>query len=180
MYLDALRAVSPVTDDGAVNVFVETPAGSDHKIDLNHETGLLEWSLELPEGMRFPFAFGFVPNTLAEDGDALDILLMLRGTIPAGSMVRARLIGVLRAEQDEADDGEVDTRNDRVIAVPVLAQSYSNVQEVSDLRDNQYRELAAFFRRYNEMIDRAFEAGEPGDSAFVREQLDAAIERAKG
>ncbi len=179
MYHEALKRVPPLTPEGDVNVFVETPAGSDHKLDLDHESGLLRWALELPRGLTFPFAFGFVPNTLAEDGDALDIVLLLHGTVPAGTLVVSRLIGVLRVMQDEIDDGSADTRNDRVIAVPTLANSYSSVQDIGDLRDNYYEELAAFFRRYNEMIDRAFDHDDPADAETARTLLEESIARAE-
>lgn len=178
MYADVLRRVPARADeDGHVNVFIETPAGSQHKIDLNHEYGLLEWSLELPMGGVFPYAFGFVPNTLADDGDALDILLLADPGIPPGTLVRARLIGVLRIRQDEAGDGAADTDNQRVLAVPLGANSFSNVDDLSDLRDGFVDEIDGFFRRYNQMIDRAFDTDEPGGREDAQRLLSEAIER---
>ena len=174
--LDALARVRPLRDDeGTVNVLVETPTGSRDKFDLDHELGLFEWSMQLPSGMLFPFAFGFVPGTLADDGDPLDIVLLVEGVFPQGTLVPARLIGVLRARQDEDDDGEVDTRNDRVLAVPTLANSFGNVRDVGDLRDGYYDELVAFFEQYNRLIGRSFEPGEAGDREAAYHMLDEAI-----
>ena len=189
MYLEALKAIPPVREEDdhreegrhrarAVNVFIETPTGSRDKFELNHDTGLLEWSLQLPLGLSFPFAFGFVPNTLADDGDALDICLLVDGVIPPGTIVPSRLIGVLTVSQDESGDGETDTRNDRILAVPTLAQSYGDVDDVHELRDGFYEEVARFFERYNQLIDRAFDFGEPGDRDEAYRRLDQAVERA--
>ena len=179
MFQDAIKKISAKRDDGSVNVFIETPTGSRDKFDLDHETGLFEWSMQMPLGAAFPFSFGFVPNTLAEDGDPLDIILLVDGVMPQGVLVPARLIGVLQARQDEDGDGEVDTRNDRVLAVPTLANSFSNVDDIRDLRPKFYDEISAFFSRYNELIDRAFEAGEPGSREDAYDALKRAMERAK-
>ena len=175
--LDGLAKVRPLAqDEETVNVLVETPTGSRDKFDLDHETGLFEWSMQLPAGLSFPFAFGFVPGTLAEDGDPLDIVLLVEGVFPQGVMVPTRLIGVLRARQDENDDGEVDTLNHRVLAVPTLANSFGNVSDVSDLREGYYDELVAFFEQYNRLIGRTFEAGEPGDRDTAYHMLRDAIQ----
>ena len=178
MYQDALRGVPARADeDGHVHVFVETPAGSRHKLDLSHETGLFEWSMELPMGSQFPYAFGFVPNTLAEDGDPLDILLLADPGIPAGTIVRSRLIGVLRVRQDESGSGEADTANDRVVAVPIMSNTFENVHDLPDLRDGFVDEIDSFFRRYNEMIGRAFDTDEPGGRDAAHALLDEAVGR---
>ena len=83
MFLDALTKVTPYKDedDKLVNVFVETPKGSRQKYDLDHGIGLMTWSLELSAGLNFPLSFGCVPNKKAEDGDALDIILLLDADI---------------------------------------------------------------------------------------------------
>lgn len=175
--LDAIERVSARADEnGTVNVLIETPTGSRDKFDLDHETGLFGWSMQLPAGLTFPVAFGFVPGTLAEDGDPLDIALLVEGVFPQGVLVPCRLIGVLRARQDEDGDGTIETRNDRILAAPTLAQSFGNVTDVHDLRDGYYDELAAFFRRYNELIGRAFEAEDAGDREAAYVMLDKAIE----
>lgn len=175
MYTAALDKVPARADeDGHVHVFIETPAGSQHKVDLNHEFGLLEWSLELPLGGVFPYAFGFIPKTLAEDGDALDVLLLSDPGIPPGALVIARLIGVLRTRQDEDGSGKADTPNVRVLAVPILSNSYSDVHDLDDLREGFVEEIDGFFRRYNEMIGRAFATDAPGDRRAAAEVLAAA------
>ena len=177
MYLDALAKVPPRADNGDVHVLVETPTGSRDKFDLDHEYGLFKWSLQLPSGLSFPFSFGFVPNTLAEDGDPLDIVLLVEGRFPQGTLVRSRLVGVLVASQDEDGDGRTETQNDRILAVPTLAQTYAKVDDISDLRDSFHDELSMFFRSYNELIGRGLDVAEPLGRDAAYERLDRAIAR---
>lgn len=176
-FQDAIDKLSPIDNDGKVNVLVETPKGSRQKYDVDHETGLFTWSLELPEGVTFPYSFGFVPNTLAEDGDPLDILLLLDGAVPQGTVVKARIIGVLAVEQDEGDAGMV--RNDRVIAVADLARSFSGVEEIEDLRPDLLWDIEEFFGTYNRMIDREFNVLERQNRVTGEKLLKQAIKAAK-
>ena len=177
MFAQALRRVPARREDGAVQVFVETPTGSRDKFDLDHDTGLFTWSLQLPLGSTFPFSFGFVPNTLAEDGDPLDIILLVDGAMPQGVVVPARLIGVLPVAQDEAGDGEAGTRNDRILAVPTLAQSFGDAHDIDDLREGLYEEIGAFFASYNRLIAREFEYGDPLGADEAERRLEDAIAR---
>ncbi|MGB3739575.1 MAG: inorganic diphosphatase [Pontixanthobacter sp.] len=183
MYREALKTVTPREAGRGdrpdeVTVFIETPTGSRDKFDLDHESGLLRWSLQLPLGLSFPFAFGFVPNTLAADGDPLDIILLVDGVIPPGTLVGSRLIGVLPVEQDDSGDGAADTRNDRILAIPTLAQTYADTTDVSQLRDGMVEEIGRFFGRYNQMIGRDFTFGDALGADEAYERLDAAVDRA--
>lgn len=152
LFMNAISRLDPIDADGNINVLIETPKGSRDKYDINHEVGLFEWSLALPEGVTFPYSFGFVPNTLAEDGDPLDIILLLDGEVPQGTLVKARAIGVLQMEQDEGEAGMV--RNDRVIAVANLSRIFGGVRKLEDLREGFMWDMEEFFSTYNRMIDR--------------------------
>ena len=177
MFFEALKKVPALREDDAVNVFVETPTGSRDKFDLDHDSGLFTWSLQLPLGSTFPFSFGFVPNTLAEDGDPLDIILLVDGCMPQGVVVQSRLIGVLPVTQDDAGDGELGTRNDRILAVPTMAQSFGDAHDIGDLRTGLYEEIGAFFASYNRLISRKFEYGDPLGADEACRRLDEAIDR---
>ena len=177
MFLDALRNVPTRASEDTVNVFVETPTGSRDKFDLDHECGLFRWSMQLPIGMAFPFSFGFVPNTIAEDGDPLDIALLVDGVFPQGTLCEARLVGVLAMTQDESGDGDAATRNDRILAVPTMARSYGDVKDLGDLRADYCEEIADFFRSYNKLIGRSMESGEPLGREEADRRLVEAIER---
>lgn len=175
MFLQALDKVTSRTDDGAVNVFVETPKDSRHKYDVD-PSGLFRIAIELPEGLRFPFSFGYVPNTLAPDGDALDIVLITDGSVPAGALIAARVIGVLKMENDEGGDM---ARNDRVVAVANMSRMFAHVETLSDMRDGFAWDIELFFDSYNRMIDRPFKVVGRGERDEAEQMLDEAEKRAK-
>jgi len=169
---DHLARIPARDGDGLLNAFIECPKGNGHKIDLDKNLGLFRWALELPEGLTFPANFGFIPATLAEDGDALDVLVLSGGPLPSGTLVSVRPVAVLRMEQDE--NGEM-VRNDRLVGVPPLSQTFGHVEKLSDLRETMMFELGAFFRAYNEMIDRKIEILKPGNERDAQDLADKAI-----
>src|SRR5215211_5913119 len=84
-----------------VNVVIETPQGRRSKFTYNEKLKIFELSKVLPAGMVFPYDFGFVPNTEGEDGDPLDVLVLMDEPVFTGCLVQARLIGVIEGEQTE-------------------------------------------------------------------------------
>ncbi|SPJ23163.1 inorganic diphosphatase [Palleronia abyssalis] len=165
-----LKDVAPRNESGTVNVFVETPKGSRHKYDID-DHGLVRIAIELPEGVTFPCSFGFVPNTIAPDGDALDIVLITAGEVPARSLIEARLIGVLKMENDEG--GEM-KRNDRVVAVATMSRVFSEIKELEQMHSGFAWDIEEFFKTYNEMIERPFEVVGRGDAAEAHRMLEEA------
>ena len=121
------------TKSGDLRVVIETPKGSHNKYDYEPEYDCVELAATLPEGMSFPYDFGFLPSTLGEDGDPLDVLVLMDAAAVSGCLVRARLIGVIEAAQKEAKDQEP-IRNDRLIAVAAHAKSYAETRSLGDLR----------------------------------------------
>ena len=146
---------SPWSDEkeDAVNVVVETPKGSRNKMKYDFELGCFRLSDVLPAGAAFPYDFGFVPGTRAEDGDPIDVLLLMDQSTFPGTLVTARLVGTIEAEQTE--DGET-VRNDRLIAVSTEARDYHDLHSAKDLDSHLVKELEHFFRSYNEMEGRDF------------------------
>src|SRR5262249_8144157 len=134
-------------------VIVETPRNSRNKFKFDEETGLFELGSVLPAGAVFPYDFGFLPGTLAPDGDPLDVLLLMDASAFPGCRVRARLIGVIAAEQIE--DGKKD-RNDRLVAVARDAHDYRDLQTLKDLSPNLLQELEHFFSSYNACRGKVF------------------------
>jgi len=117
---------------GELRVVIETPKGSRNKYDYDPDCDCLELATVLPEGMSFPYDFGFVPSTLGEDGDPLDILVLMDAPVVPGCVIRARPVGAIEAKQKaKGDDWQ---RNDRLIAVAAHAQTHQNVQSLKDLR----------------------------------------------
>jgi inorganic pyrophosphatase len=145
-----LKAFDPKTD--CLNVLVETPKSSRVKYTYNPELGLFELKKALPEGMMFPFNFGFIPGTKADDGDPLDILILNQEPLIPGCLLKARLLGVLEAEQSE--DGKT-TRNDRLIGVAIEKQTPASLQDM-DLDKRTLSEIEYFFVSYNKLAGKKF------------------------
>src|SRR4051812_26311118 len=106
-----MRSVRPVDRDELLNVIVETPKGCRNKFKFDEELRCFKLSKVLPAGATFPFDFGFLPHTLADDGDPIDVLLLMDEQAFPGCLVKARLVGVIEAEQGKDKKA---TRNDRL------------------------------------------------------------------
>ena len=132
--------------NGRANVVVETPKGSRNKLAWNEKHELYEMKGVLPAGMAFPFDFGFLPGTKGEDGDPLDILLLMDEPTYPGTLVSARLIGAFEAEQTE--DGKTE-RNDRLVAVAEVSRNHKGIDNIDQLSPNLLHEIEHFFTSYN-------------------------------
>jgi inorganic pyrophosphatase len=113
---------------------------------------------------------------LGDDGDPLDVLILMDTPVVPGCVVRARLIGAIEAEQKENGDW---TRNDRLIAVATHAQTYNDAKRLSDLRRHLVKEIEQFFASYNELRDRKFKTGAHAGPHQARELVDVGIKRFK-
>ncbi|HEY7428313.1 MAG TPA: inorganic diphosphatase [Gemmataceae bacterium] len=149
--VNELPTVDP--ESGRLNVVVDTPKGSRNKYKFDEQHGQWRLSKVLPQGLSFPYDFGFLPSTRGEDGDPVDVLLLMDEPAFPGCVVSARLIGVLEAEQTE--DGKT-VRNDRLVAVvetPYNPAEFHSLEEVSRQRLD---EIEHFFVSYNQMEGRQF------------------------
>ena len=108
----------------------------------------------MPAGNVFPFDFAYIPSTRGEDGDALDIMLLMDEPAFTGCLVPAKLIGVMEAEQTEE---QKTVRNDRLIAVAADSRNHSHVRFLGDLNSNLLHEIERFFIAYNETKGKRFE-----------------------
>jgi inorganic pyrophosphatase len=141
---------------GDLRIVIETPKGSRNKYKYESECDCLELSNVLPEGMIFPYDFGFIPSTIGQDGDPLDVLVLMDAPVVPGCVIRGRLLGAIKARQrDNEHNGWV--RNDRLIAAACHAQSHQDAKSIKDLRQNLPEEIAAFFADYNKIRGREFE-----------------------
>ena len=138
-----------------LNVVIETPQGSRNKFNFDPKRGIFKLGGVLPTGASFPFDFGFVPATQGEDGDPLDVLVLMDAPAFAGCLVPCRLIGVIEAEQTERDGRTM--RNDRLIAVADNSHTHGEIQELNDLSQNLLEEIAYFFQSYNEIKGKKFQ-----------------------
>jgi len=87
--------------DDELRIVIETPKGSRNKYSYDPECDCMQLSTVLPEGMSFPYDFGFIPSTLGDDGDPLDVLILMDAPVVPGCIVRARLLGAIQAKQKE-------------------------------------------------------------------------------
>jgi inorganic pyrophosphatase len=138
------------------NVIIETPRCCRNKYAYDEETGAFTLKAVLPEGLIFPYDFGFIPSTRADDGDPLDVLLLMDEPAFPGCLVPARLIGVMQAEQTEKD-GESE-RNDRIFAVSDDGRRSAEYKTIKDLNSKMLDEIEQFFISYNRQRGKKFKA----------------------
>jgi inorganic pyrophosphatase len=143
-----------------LNVIVETPKGSRVKYAYDPESGLFQLKRALPEGMMFPFNFGFIPSTLGADGDPLDILILNEEPLNTGCLLKARLIGVIEARQTDRGNR---TRNDRLIGLAISKESPTAMDSV-DLDKKTRAEIEHFFVSYNKLDGKKFKVLGKGGS----------------
>lgn len=148
-----LKPFEKKEDKSQVQVVIETPKGCRNKYALNPKTGLFELHKVLPEGMVFPYDFGFIPCTRADDGDPLDVLILMDAPAFPGCCVEVRLIGVF--EGQEVEDGKKE-RNDRLIAVANCSHTHCDLKELSDLNQNLLDEMSKFFENYQRVQGKKF------------------------
>lgn len=165
------------TKDDDLRVVIETPRGSRNKYSYDPECDCMQLSTVLPEGMVFPYDFGFVPSTLGQDGDPLDILVLMDEPVVPGCVVRARVIGDIEAKQKEKEGGW--TRNDRLIAVATHAQTHNGARKLGDLRPHLMNEIKEFFVTYNKLRDRKFKCKDDVAPETACKLIDAGIKRFK-
>ena len=129
-----------------IYVVVEIPQGSSIKYEVDKESGAIFVDRFLYTAMYYPFNYGFIPNTLAEDGDPTDVLVVSSEPVSPGSVIRSRPIGMLEMEDEEG----IDTK---IIAVPVskLDKTFDNIKEVSDLPEAILNKIKHFFEHYKEL-----------------------------
>lgn len=141
-----LTPVDKKTD--MLQVVVETPAKSRNKFAFDPDQQIFGLKSVLPAGMVFPYDFGFLPRTEGDDGDPIDVLLLMDEPVYPGVIVKARLIGVIEGEQV---DGKKRLRNDRLVAVSGATHEYANVKRLSDLPKRWIHELETFFVNYHNL-----------------------------
>ncbi|CAN5785573.1 inorganic diphosphatase [soil metagenome] len=137
-----------------LNIIVDTPKGSRNKFKYDEKTALFMLSGVLPAGSFFPYDFGFVPSTRGEDGDPLDVLLLMDEPAFVGCLVAARLLGVIEAEQTERT-GET-MRNDRLLAVAEKSITHCTWKSLGTLDENLVDQIEHFFVSYNEIKGKQF------------------------
>jgi inorganic pyrophosphatase len=145
MRIDAIAIGKNPPDD--VNVIVEVPVGGQPiKYEMDKEAGALVVDRFLYTPMTYPGNYGFVPHTLSEDGDPIDVLIANTRSLVPGCVINVRPIGVLVMEDDGGKD-------EKIIAVPVpkLTRRYDKIQNYTDLPDITLKQIEHFFEHYKDL-----------------------------
>ena len=152
-----LSRLNPMNSKGKkiLRVVIETPKGSRNKFAFDPDQHVFELKKVLPTGMAFPYDFGFVPSTEADDGDPIDVLVLMDEPAFPGCVLKCRVIGVIEGEQRDKKKKKTE-RNDRIIAIQEDAHSWADVKTIDDLGKEFCRELEDFFVNYHELSGKEY------------------------
>lgn len=132
-------------DAGIINVVIEIPEGSSHKVEWNREKAVFQLDRVEPAVFAKPTNYGFIPQTLDEDGDELDALILTDEPLPTGIYLEARVVGVMKFE----DDGEVD---DKVVVVPADDRNIGNaITSLADIPKQKIDQITHHFTHYKDL-----------------------------
>lgn len=159
-------------ESGVINVVNEIPMGSSHKIEWNRELAVFELDRVEPKIFAKPTNYGFIPQTLDEDGDELDVLLVTDEPLATGIFLKAQVIGVMKF----VDDGEVD---DKVVVVPADDRNTGDrIQSLADLGERWKQMVEHSFNHYKDLKKPGTtEVTGWGDVAEAKQIIHSAIER---
>ncbi len=132
-----------------INVIIEIPAFSDPvKYEVDKDTGILFVDRFMGTSMRYPSNYGYIPHSLSEDGDPVDVLVIASAPILSGAVVRCRPIGMLKMKDESGPDA-------KILAVPVkqLTPFYKKVKTYKDISEVKLAEIYHFFQHYKDLED---------------------------
>jgi inorganic pyrophosphatase len=145
-----LKEVSTMSDQtdvqntNVVDAVIEIPSGSQNKYELDHKTGRIRLDRVLYSPFHYPADYGFVPDTLAEDGDPLDVIVLISQPTFPGCQLRARIIGLLEMRDEHGVD-------DKLFAVAADDPRYDGIARLADLPAHTLKEIVHFFSTYKEL-----------------------------
>ena len=140
---NVLYDIEPGTKD-EITIIIEINKGSKNKYEIDKKTGLIRLDRVMHTSQDYPFDYGFVPQTLWEDGDALDVVVLTTYPLFSGVMLKARPVAVFNM----IDSGESDAK---IIAVPVEDPRFDHVQDLEDINKHTIREIEHFFLTYKKI-----------------------------
>ncbi len=174
MRLDAIPVGKNPPED--INVLIEVPVGGEPiKYEMDKESGTLFVDRFLYTPMRYPGNYGFVPHTLSEDGDPIDVLIANTRPLVPGCVMSCRPIGVLVMADEKGKD-------EKIVAVPTskISRRWENVHDFSDLPEITRDQINHFFEHYKDLEPGKWVKVENwGDAARAKQMITEAIERAK-
>lgn len=151
-----------------INMIVEIPRGSKNKYEIDKDTGLIKLDRAMRTSQDYPFDYGFVPRTLWDDNDALDVVILTTYPLATGIMVEARVVGVMRM----IDCGEGD---DKIIAVPSEDPRWDNIKDLGDINLHTIKEMRHFFETYKTIDNKIVQITGFEDVVAAREAVQKGI-----
>lgn len=139
-----LSLIPAQPEPGVINVLIEIPGGSKNKYEFDKDMNAFALDRVLFASVKYPYDYGFVPNTLADDGDPLDGMVMMDEPTFPGCVIAARPIGMLLM----IDGGD---RDEKILCVPAEDPRYNEVKSLSDIAPHRLEEIAEFFRTYKNL-----------------------------
>ena len=129
-----------------MNIFIENPKGTSNKYELDKETGKIMLDRSLYSSVFWPFEYGFIENTLSEDGDPLDVVVLVNEPTFPGCVIPSKIIGML----DMEDESGIDYK---IIAVPddKIDPRFKHINSIDDLTEHQKKEIQEFFETYKRL-----------------------------
>lgn len=162
--MNLLHDITPGTNE-TMNVIIEINKGSKNKYEIDKETGIIALDRAMHSSQDYPFDYGFVPQTLWDDGDALDVVLLTTYPLFPGILVRARPVAIMSM----IDGGEAD---DKVIAVPTDDPRFAEVSDLSGLNKHTLKEIQHFFETYKQIQGKQVTVGEFSDATAAKAAFD--------
>jgi len=147
--------LQPLDEDNnsTIQVVIETPKGSRNKYAFDQEQKVFMLNKVLPAGMVFPYSFGFIPSTKAEDGDPTDVLVLMNEPAFPGCVLKCRVVGIIEGVQGKGKEKE---RNDRIIGIEKNNHTFSHIKHFKDLGKKFVEELEEFFVNYHEHMGKKY------------------------
>jgi inorganic pyrophosphatase len=149
-----LSHLPPLGQDKDLLAVIETPKGSPNKYKYEETYGGFRLNTVMPKGSIWPYDFGFIPSTVGEDGDPLDVLILMDEPAPLGCLVSIRLVGAIEAKQREKDGNW--ERNDRLLAISTQSLTHVDIHDVDDLGSALLDEIEQFFANYTSQRCKTF------------------------
>jgi inorganic pyrophosphatase len=144
------------------NVIIEIPKGSKNKYEVDKDTGMLKLDRAMKTAQDYPFDYGFAPQTLWEDDDPLDVVVLTTYPLHPGILVNVRPVGVMRM----TDGGEGD---DKILTVPVEDPRWEDVKDLDDINKHTLKEIQHFFETYKQIEGKEVEiSGFEGNDAAMK------------
>ena len=141
-----IAKIKPGNPEEAINVLIEIPQGSNIKYELDKDSGAIFLDRILYGSQFYPANYGFVPNTLADDGDPIDVLVLSSEAVVPGCVIKSRVIGVLIMEDEKGKD-------EKIVAVPTikLDPKMAKINELEDLPEIELQQIKHFFETYKDL-----------------------------